>query len=73
MSITCCKQQFVNDIETFPCVEQRVDVNLSYLQYKWRTLFVFLDVNKDNVLDKADMELERTNFVHLNNLTEREV
>ena len=48
-------------------------VDMDYLQYKWRELFLLLDVNMDNVLDSADMELEAADFARMNNLTDIEV
>ena len=46
---------------------------MEYLQYKWREFFLLLDVNMDNVLDSADMELEAADFARMNNLTDTEV
>ena len=48
-------------------------VDMDYLQHKWRELFHLLDVNMDNVLDSADMELEAADFARMNNLTDIEV
>ena len=47
--------------------------DIDYLKYKWEEYFLLLDVNTDNVLDSADMEMEKANFARMNNLTEQEV
>ena len=43
------------------------------LQEKWRDLFEFADINKDSVVDMADVELSKDNYIRLHNLTEEEV
>ena len=43
------------------------------LQDKWRDAFDFADINKDSVLDIADVELCINNYIRLHNLTAEEV
>ena len=49
------------------------DVGLSYLQYKWDRLFMYLDANIDGILDTKDVDLDIEHFVKFNQLMEREV
>ena len=46
---------------------------MTYLQYKWREYFMYLDANKDGVLDTTDGYLDTENYFRFYNLTEREV
>ena len=43
------------------------------LQEKWREFFDIEDVNNDSVLDLADSELCKDNYIRLHNLTTEEV
>ena len=43
------------------------------LHEKWRDVFDFGDVNNDSVLDLADVELCKDNYIRLHNLTAEEV
>ena len=58
----------------FFILKHRLFSNLvSNLQEKWRDIFHFLDITKDNILDLADVTLIQDNYVRLHNLTAEEV
>ena len=47
--------------------------SVSNLQEKWRDMFNFRDIIKDNILDMADVTLIQDNYVRIRNLTAEEV
>ena len=53
--------------------ETAPDVDMTYLQFKWTEMFFMLDVNQDNILDTADVDLSCEYFIRINNMTDEEV